>query len=174
MPVSWRVDDLSVVSALVHRKRVCMDPQYRGECEWLFGNDRARAAYYGRNGLTIDALGELLFDRGFVTERPAAGDVVDLLEALFRPTGSRADVCNRVERERALAATHADLERQLEVRRKNRWRLYECACPVKIRHAGDALRARCQECGERFELKTIKRDLSNVQVAVTADETVPF
>lgn len=33
---------------------------------------------------------------------------------------------------------------------KTRYRLYECACPNKIRHAGDNLRADCLDCSSPF------------------------
>jgi hypothetical protein len=167
-------DSTRKVSALLHRRRVAIDPQYRGECEWLFENERARRTFYGRKGLTVDQVGEALYDAQLVAQRPNCNDVLELLGELFRPAETRAVGCTRREAVEILGAHMEDLDRQIAVRLGNRWRSYRCQCKRPIRVASDNFRGTCSDCGETFVLVTIKLDLSNVIVPASVDDVTPF
>jgi hypothetical protein len=169
---------ISEVSRLLHRKRLRIDPQYRGECLRLFADPRARMAYFSKRGLTVDDFAEAIWDAGFCDPRPDCTEVLDMLENLILSTPGvvRAKVA-KSEIRATLGDLESSLERELETRRKNRWRSWECSCAnsAKIRTTKDELppamaRALCDECGEPWTLKTIKLDLSNRYVPMSAEE----
>jgi hypothetical protein len=169
-------DDIREASRLIHKRRVRLDPRYRGELVTMFENPKARMAYFGKRGLTVDELGEALWEAGIFHERPPERDVLELLDSLCTPGAVRAKVA-RSEIRSELADLQESLERELEVRRKNRWRVFECSClkSAKIRVAADVLpaalaRAACDNCGERWTLRTIMLDLSNRSVPMSAEE----
>lgn len=131
MTLTCSVRDLS---RLVHAKRVRLDPQYRGELIRLFDNPRARMAYFSKHGLTVDALGEAMWDARLCDVRPTCDEVLTILENLFTPGPVRAAVAKSAIRAE-LSELQDSLARELEVRRKNRWRSFACACfnSAKIR-----------------------------------------
>jgi len=169
-------DDIREASRLIHKRRVRLDPRYRGELVTMFENPKARMAYFGKRGLAIDDMGEALWEAGIFHQRPSERDVLELLDSLCTPGAVRTKVA-RSEIRSELADLQASLERELEVRRKNRWRVFECSCfkSSKIRVAADVLppalaRATCDNCGEPWTLRTIKLDLSNRSIPMTAEE----
>lgn len=173
--------DVREVSRILHRKRLRIDPQYRGELVRLFENPRARMAYFSKRGLTIDAMCEALWDAGCTFERCTSDDLLEYLEQLFSAAGTVRERVSRSEVRDTLAEVQTNLERELAVRRKNRWRVFRCACsnsrPVRV--AADELppclaRATCEHCGEPYALQTIKLDLSNRSVPMSADELTEF
>lgn len=173
MTLTCSVRDLS---RLVHAKRVRLDPQYRGELVRLFDNPRARMAYFSKHGLTVDDLGEALWDARLCDIRPTCDEVLGILEQLFTPGPVRAAISKSTVRAE-LSEIQDSLTRELETRRKNRWRLFACRCfnSAKIRATKDELppalaRAICGECGEPWTLQTIKLDLSNRNVPMTVEE----
>lgn len=164
------------LSRLVHAKRLRIDPQYRGELIRLFDNPKARMAYFSKHGLTVDQLGEAIWDAKLCHERPSCDDVLETLEDLFTP-GVVRKIAGRLETAGILGDVIEGFERELQVRKGNRWRLFECRCfqPAKIRATKDQLppalaRAVCDTCGEPWTLSTIKLDLSNRSVPMTAEE----
>lgn len=161
----------AAIRRLLHRKRVTIDSQYRGECQRLFDDPRSRMAFYGARGLTIDALGEYLHEQRVYAARPTCREVLDLLDTIMAP-GPVRQLLGKREAKAVRTAAEDDLSRQYETRRKNRWRLFECQCtkPTKIRFAADELpeslaRVTCDHCGEHYVLRTIKLDLSNIDLS---------
>lgn len=164
------------ISRLVHARRVSIDPLFRGELLRLFDNPRARMAYFSKHGLSVDDLGEAIWDAGMCVARPSPAEVLELLEQLFMP-GVVRQAFGRSEVKAELSELQDEIQRELDVRRGNRWRSFECACfkSAKIRATKDELppgmaEARCSQCGEPWTLRTIKLDLSNRQVPMTAEE----
>src|SRR6478609_750978 len=76
---------ISDLSRLVHKRRVRLDPLFRGELVRLFDNPRARIAYFSKRGLSVDDLGEAIWEAKLCTERPSPREVFDILENLFTP-----------------------------------------------------------------------------------------
>lgn len=174
--MNLQTDNMHELTRLIHAKRVRIDPQYRGELIRLFDNPRARMAYFSKTGLTVDQLGEAIWDARLSHERPTCDEVLELLERIFTPGAIRAKVARSEVRD-ALGEVQESLSRELEVRRKNRWRVFECSCfkSAKVRIAADVLppalaRATCDQCGAPWTLRTIKLDLSNRNVPMTAEE----
>lgn len=169
MSVTLLHDDTRKVSAFLHAKRVRIDPAFGGELSRLFEDDRARRAYYGRKGMLVDEAGEALWDAGLLATRPTPAEVLDLFATMMEPAADVRTVP-------VLDVDWEDLEQKRETRRKNRWRLFECWCakPKKIRFAGDVLPVRCEECGERFELRTVKLDVESVGRSSMVDDVAPF
>ena len=173
MTLTCSVRDLS---RLVHAKRVRLDPQFRGELVRLFDDKRARMAYFSKHGLTVDQLGEAMWDARLCDVRPTCDEVLGILENLFTPGPVRRKIGKSEVRDE-LAELHDSLSRELETRRKNRWRLFACACfnSAKIRATKDELppalaAAICEECGSPWTLQTIKLDLSNRNAPMSAEE----
>lgn len=166
MTVTLLHDDTRKVSAFLHAKRVRIDPAFGGELSRLFEDDRARRAYYGRKGMSVDEAGEALWDAGLLAQRPSPAEVLDLFAEMMQPVG--ADVCARVS-----SVDWEDMEAKRESRRKNRWRTYRCYCPryASIRVACDDFKATCEKCGEKFELRTVVLD---VRVSSMSDDAAPF
>lgn len=108
------------------------DAGYRGEIAKLFENRSYRMKYQRANGLTIDGLCEVLWERGLYVTRPSCREVFDMLTDVLRPLVTRDSSLSRsVE----AAEVHA-----IEVRRKTRLRLYVCAeCGQKLRASTDSL-----------------------------------
>lgn len=166
MSVTLLHDDTRKVSALLHSRRVRIDPAYGGELTMLFEDERARRAYYGHKGMLVDEAGEAMWDAGLLAERPSPAEVLDLFTLMMQPG---ADV--RTARVSGVDWESAEAKR--ETRRRNRWRLFECFCakPKKVRFAGDVLPVRCEECGEMFELRTVVLDVRSAAMGV---EGCPF
>lgn len=169
-------DDIREASRLIHKRRVRLDPRYRGELVTIFENPKTRMAYFGKRGLTIDELGEALWEAGIFHERPPERDVLELLDSLCTPGAVRVKVA-RSELRSELADMQESLEIELQKRRKDRWRVFRCACfgTPAVKFSRDILppalaRATCDDCGERWTLRTIMLDLSNRQVPMTAEE----
>lgn len=81
MTISFLVDDFSGVRSLMRRNKIAIDPMYAGECRRLAGDTRILKQYFSnRRGLSIDGIGELLWDQGYTYERPTCNEVLDLLE----------------------------------------------------------------------------------------------
>lgn len=135
-------DPRDVLRAIREAGGIRIDPRLAGECKWFFSNPGLRRHYQRADGLTIDEVGELLLDRGFVSESPTEREVIDILTDLFshhlarsRRRSERQE--NAAEISAAEAADHA-----IEVRRKTRMRLYVCSgCGQKLRAATDDLTA---------------------------------
>lgn len=164
------------LARLVHAKRVRIDPQYRGELVRLFDNPKARMAYFSKHGLTVDQLGEAIWDAGLTNERPSCDEVLELLERLFTPGAVRTKIARSEVRD-ALTEMQDELTRELDKRRKDRWRQYRCGCfgAPALKFSRDVLplalaRATCDECGQPWTLRTIKLDLSNRQIPMTIEE----
>lgn len=45
---------------------------------------------------------------------------------------------------------HQSIDKTLKPKQSTRLRLYECACPIKLRVAKDDLHAKCEDCQENF------------------------
>jgi hypothetical protein len=140
MEAILKVDDVRPVLAAIRERGVRIDPMFAGECRQLFGNPGTRMQYSRRDGLRIDDVAELLYDRDFTTRRITTVECIDLLEQLFTPSlGTGTSVSREDKRELEDAKACA---RAIEVRRKTRLRLYECeACGKKLRVADDELSA---------------------------------
>lgn len=113
------------------------DGRLRAEMKWFFENAGLRARYCRRNGMTVDELGEMLVDRGYVLEIASEREVLDILADLFAAGGRRATSATREQNDHECEEQH-----KADVRRKTRLRLYECAeCSKKLRVADDHLTA---------------------------------
>lgn len=169
-------NDIREASRLIHKRRVRIDPRFRGELVTLFENPKARMAYFGKRGLTVDELGEALWQGGIFHERPSERDVLELLDSLCMPGAVRVKVA-RSEIRSELADLQESLEIELQKRRKDRWRQFRCACfgAPAVKVSRDELppalaRATCDECGEPWTLRTIMLDLSNRSIPMSAEE----
>jgi hypothetical protein len=126
-----------IVRELLGEHGLQIDEQYRGETARLMDNAAYRMKYQRANGLTVDSLGELLWERHVFSERPTCNDVLELLDNVLRPAISRTSSADAGDR-----AIIAAAERAIEVRRHTRLRLYQCVgCGKKIRVADDHLDA---------------------------------
>lgn len=147
----FRVDDPApaVLDALAdHPLRI--DPGYVGELKRLFSNRGYRRMYCRRGGATLDDLGEILVDRGIVTERPTPDDVLCYLDDLFRAQPKR-----RRGRQPAARTVEA-AERKA---RSMRLRLFECdACRQKAR----GTRSSSLICGVCYEMDGEVRPMRRV------------
>lgn len=100
------------------------DPAFRGELARLKEN-RSFRMHYRRNGVTLDAFGELLFDRGIVWERPTPDQILCYFDQLFRTTGRGRKLGRKPVSARSI-------DEQVHHARTVRSRLYECRCGQKI------------------------------------------
>ena len=121
-------------------------------------------------------MGEALWEGGIFASWPSERDVLELLDSLCTPGAVRVKVA-RSEIRSELADLQESLERELDKRRKDRWRVFRCACfgAPAVKVSRDELppalaRATCDECGEPWTLRTIKLDLSNRNVPMTPEE----
>lgn len=172
----FTTDRMKDVARLVHRVRVQIDPAFRGELVRLFENPKARMAYFSKNGLLMDELTEAIWDAGLTFERPTIIETLELLKTLFTPGTLRAKI-SKAEVKGELAEVYAGLETELDKRRRDRRRTFRCSCfgSPAVRFDRDELpsamaRAICDECGAPWTLQTIKLDLSNRTVPISADE----
>jgi hypothetical protein len=137
--VRLTIDDLKPVRQLLQHKRICIDPQYRGETARLAENRGVRMRYFAKQGLTIDELGEALWDAGFVAgDRPTCNDVLDFLEEFFAPTAPRTEA---VISKMALDVAEGNA-------RKRRWRLFDCPKCGQIARGSRATLIDCGLCRE--------------------------
>jgi hypothetical protein len=135
------VDDTRAILAAIRERGIRIDPRLRVECRQLFGNPGVRMNYQRPDGLTIDGVGELLVDRGFIRSGLSERDVLELLETLFAPQPKT----RRARRPpRARAQTDAAVERA----RNKRLRKFECETCRQIARGGKNALLLCGLCYE--------------------------
>lgn len=176
-------NSIQPIVTLIRKRRVQVDPRFRGELTPYHAVANIRASYFRRNGLTIDELGEVLLDSGFVAERPTEREVLDLLDRIF--TASPAALATG-------GASEDDVmhERDAELRkaRANRHRAYSCQCGKSaLRATRLDLLLTCGYCEGRVVRieRTVHEILHNVPLSVVQSpnyrvgdavgfESVPF
>lgn len=127
--------NLDKITALLHSRKLRIDPRLSGECKRWFENPGVRRWYYSPDGMTIDEAGEAIAELAgrYGSDRMSEREVCDLLERLF-VDGNITKRCN-LDSSRSVEAAEVHA---IEVRRKTRLRLYECAeCNDKLRKASD-------------------------------------
>ena len=107
-----------------------------------------RHYFDAKRGATIDEMGEILWSRGYLTERPTERDLLDLLDNYFH------HVTDSHESSRTIASeenAHGRLmEQELQRARKNRYRAWTCSCGETLIRSGRLnLRLTCGYCGRR-------------------------
>jgi hypothetical protein len=88
--VNLNTDRIAELTTHLQMVGIQIDPQYRAECARLADNKGTRLRYFRRSGLTIDGIGESLWEAGFTLARPTANEVLDLLETVLRPNAQRS------------------------------------------------------------------------------------
>lgn len=108
--------------ALLISHRLRMDVQYPGELRDLFESPAVRRMYFGRRGLTIDGLIELMIDRGIIADTPAptANEVLEFVGQLA--TAPAKKTAKRVRRNVALSGIERDAKRA----KTNRNKVFRC------------------------------------------------
>lgn len=161
------IDSPQPILNLLRTAKLCIDPRFRGELTLHYENPGIRACYFSRNGATIDEFGELLLDRGYVTERPSERDVLELLDTMFRTFTRIRTSARSTETEANVNGRDADAE--LRKAMSNRQRAWNCQCGASlIRSARLALALTCEHCGGRlFRLeRTPAEILADVPLSV--------
>ncbi len=97
------------------------DPEYRGELARLFDGAGRRRRYLRTSGISLDAFGEVLYDRGITRERLTPDEVYHLLDRVFTPESKPR---RKASKRTALAAIDA------EAARAKRNRLRKSVCPT--------------------------------------------
>jgi hypothetical protein len=139
----WRVDDVRLVIAAIRERGIRPDdPGFRGELRRLFENPGVRVRYCRRSGLSVDALAEMLWDRGFTTRRLLTIEVIDILEQLLAPAVMAA-------RRRRSAGALTAIERDAQRAAKNRERKFQCP---ECHQIGRGSRASSFLCGVCYEM----------------------
>jgi DNA-directed RNA polymerase subunit RPC12/RpoP len=157
------VDSPLPILHLISEVKLTIDPRYRGELRRFTENAGLRCNYFNKaKGVTVDSFGELLWDRGLVSQRPTEREVLDLLETVFSAVDRK--VTHRAI-ETDSNANGSDLEAELEKARKNRNRLFVCPCSNSIRSASLTLRIRCEDCDSRF-IRT-ERTVAEIKLGVS-------
>lgn len=127
------VDSIAPLASLIRAKKLKSDPRYLGELARFSEDPSVRKSYFRRDGLTIDELCEAAWDAGITSHRITEREMLDLLERVFvdgRGKARNTDTSRHV----AAAEVHA-----VDVRRKTRLRLFQCAeCGRKRRAATDS------------------------------------
>lgn len=162
-------DNIQPVEALIREKRICVDARFRGELSDYHAVGNIRASYFRRNGLTIDELGEALYDRGYVATRPTEREVLDLLDRIF--TSRRSGSPRRDTTADAIAAA---TERELQKARTTRNRLWTCACgKSSLRSARLDLLLTCGYCAARVVRteRTVTEIINDVPLSVIQSDT---
>lgn len=114
----FRVDDMRPVLAAIRERGIQVDPMFPGECRQLFGNVGVRLRYCRKAGLNIDAVAELLYDRGYTARRISTVECIDVLDRLL--TGAPAKVQS--------TPSSRQLEIEASRARANRMRKFVCDC----------------------------------------------
>lgn len=171
-------DNMSEVRMLAREVKLCVDPQFRGECARLREDPRIAKAFFSRNGVTIDGFGEALWDRGLVSVRPTCRETLDLLELIFvkEPQVKRATA---QEKRRELATMDVEAKRAAS----NRQRQFRCdACGAIVygaakRADGRPNRVACvwctEEAGRVIEMTRYGKTMTEVLASIDYSE-VPF
>lgn len=71
--------------AILGTHGICRDAAYAGEIDRLMDRPGIRRRYQRRAGLTVDAIGELVWDRQLTDVRPTCREVLDMLESALTP-----------------------------------------------------------------------------------------
>jgi hypothetical protein len=139
----------AAIRKLIRAVKLANDPRFLGECKWFREDRRIAKAYFASRGVTVDTLGELLLDRGFITETVPETDILDLLEWVLsaEPKESRVSKSERkaAMSEIELAAERAKGYRQLQ------FRCDECGAIVRGARTtanGRVNRVACMPCSE--------------------------
>jgi len=82
-------EHISPVLGLIRRRKLCIDPMYAGELRRLREDPNVGKSYFSRRGMTVDELGEALWDHGFVHYRPDCNEVLHLINQIFTPSKLR-------------------------------------------------------------------------------------
>ena len=141
--IRWRTDNpTAAVLDILRSFPIGPDAGFRGELARLREN-RSFRMHYRKTGVTLDAFGEILIDRGLVAERPSPDDLVCYFDDIFRTTGMGRKRAGRK------TASVTELEKQVQHARNVRFRLYECSCGQKIR----GTRSTSVICGLCYEME---------------------
>lgn len=135
-----RFDDVRDVLALIHAKRLRIDPAYAGEVSRLFENPGLRLNYQSANGLDVDSMAEALWDAGFTTRRMDCRETLDFLEMVFTPRLP-------VHKSRVRVA-RAEIDPALRRAKSTRNRAYVCPSCSRLIHGNRDTYALCGHCYE--------------------------
>ena len=150
-----RDDWPAVVTEILKEYGLQKDPQYHGEMVRFFDRPDVKHRYYRRAGLTVDALGELIWDHGVTRERPTCNDVLELLEILFvNPAAVK-----QARRRRANTKTaETAIDREVRKAKGTRLRKYQCDCGQIIQ----GTRKTDVICGPCFRINGITESMPRV------------
>lgn len=100
---------------LLRRSKVCIDPSFSGECRRLFEDESRRKSFVARRGMTLDSVGELLWDCGICDSRP--GYPTEILEILDQVLDHEAVMQSSLTLKLAEMLSDGKLYRLSEIRR---------------------------------------------------------
>ena len=160
------IDDMGKLRMLLREVKLRIDPRLEVECRQLAGDPRVRKAYFARRGVSVDGFGELLLDRGYVSESPSERDVLELLELVLvrDPEIRRATAA---EKRQELSQLDAEAIRA----RNNRLRKFTCTECGAIAYAARDTRISCGVDGAA--LVRVSKTFDEVMNAIDYAE-VPF
>jgi hypothetical protein len=139
--MQFTIDEVSPLLSTLREVKILSTGPYAGELRRLKENAGIRMRYFSRSGLSIDAIGEVLYSRGYLTERPTEREVLDLLDELFSTVTGPVRTAEEID--------GAELENAFNKARRNRWRRWTCPSLCSSVRAGSLdLRIRCESCGD--------------------------
>ena len=165
--MEFRVDNLQPIAATLREIKLTIDPRFRGELEPHYQRPGIRRHYFdAKRGATIDEMGEILWSRGYLTDRPSERDLLDLLDNYFHHVADSRESSRTVASEEN--AYGRAMEQELQRARKNRYRAWTCSCGETLIRSGRLnLRLTCGYCeGPVYRTeRTVSEILSDVPLS---------